>query len=102
MLRLGAELQVESRSIWSDRCGMNDPRLQKLAEVLVEFSTSLKSGERVLIDAFDVPEAMVIALIRATRERKAYPYVQLHRARVTRELLVGAEDVQYQTAADVA
>ncbi len=79
---------------------MNDPRFAKLADVLTRFSTSLAQGERVLIDAFDVPEQMVIALVRAARARGAFPYVQLHRARVTRELLRGAEKDQYATAAE--
>jgi aminopeptidase len=60
-----------------------DPRFEQLAAGLAGFSTALKKGERVLIDAFDVPDAMVIALIRAVRERAAHPYFQIHRARVT-------------------
>jgi aminopeptidase len=78
-----------------------DPRFDELATGLTSFSTALKKGERVLIDAFDVPDAMVIALIRAARARGAHPYVQLHRARVTRELTLGAEEAQYSTHADV-
>ena len=78
---------------------MNDPRFEKLATVLTGFSTSLRRGERVLIDAFDVPEEMVIALVRAARERGALPYVQLNNAKITRELLRGAEEDQYCTSA---
>jgi aminopeptidase len=80
---------------------ITDPRCAKLAEVLTGFSTELKKGERVLIDAFDVPETIVIALIRAARERGAHPYVQLHRARVNRELLLGAEEAQYAPHAEI-
>ena len=79
---------------------MTDPRLDQLAQVLTGFSTSLARGERVLIDAFDVPDEMVIALVRAARARGALPYVQRHNARVTRELLLGAEEEQYKTAAE--
>ncbi len=78
-----------------------DPRYNELAAGLTGFSTSLKKGERVLIDAFDVPDAMVIALVRAARARGAHPYVQLHRARVTRELMLGAEEAQYAPHAAV-
>ncbi|MFM8335992.1 MAG: aminopeptidase [Opitutaceae bacterium] len=78
-----------------------DPRYTQLASGLTGFSTSLAKGERVLIDAFDIPDAMVIALIRAVRARGAHPYVQLHRARVTRELSVGAEEAQFSVHADV-
>src|ERR1041385_5346615 len=78
-----------------------DPRFTQLAEGLTGFSTALKKGERVLIDAFDVPDAIVIALVSAARDRGAHPYVQLHRARVTRELMLGAEEAQYAPHADV-
>jgi len=80
---------------------MTDPRLPKLAEVLTGFSTNLKKGERVLIDAFDIPDAFVVALVRAARARGAIPYVNIQRARVTRELLKGAVAEQYETAAEV-
>ena len=73
----------------------------QLAEGLTGFSTSLKKGERVLIDAFDVPDAIVIALIRAARKRGALPYVQNHRARITRELSLGAEEAQFAPHAEI-
>lgn len=78
-----------------------DSRYHELAAGLTGFSTALKKGERVLIDAFDIPEAMVIALVRAVRARGAHPYVQLHRARVTRELTLGAEEAQYAPLAEI-
>ncbi|MBW7896348.1 MAG: aminopeptidase [Opitutaceae bacterium] len=78
-----------------------DPRYNELADGLAGFSTELKRGERVLIDAFDVPDAMVIALVRAVRRRGAHPLVQLHRARITRELTLGAEEAQFAPHAQV-
>lgn len=80
---------------------MSDPRFAQLAGVLTGFSTELKPGERVLIDAFDCPDLFVVALVRAARERGALPYVNLQKARITRELLLGAEVAQYETAAAV-
>ena len=65
---------------------MQDPRFDKLAFLLVDYSTALKRNEKVLIEAFDAPDEMTIALIRAARKAKAIPFVQLQRARVTREL----------------
>ena len=84
-----------------DSTGMNDPRYAKLADVLTGFSTSLQPGERVLIDAFDIPDAMTIELVRSARRRGALPYVQIHRARVSRELLLGATAEQYSAHASV-
>ncbi|MFI5336662.1 MAG: aminopeptidase [Opitutales bacterium] len=80
---------------------MSDPRFARLAEVLTGFSCELKKGERVLIDAFDIPDAFVIELVRAARRHGALPYVNLQRARITRELLREAEAAQYETAAAV-
>jgi len=74
---------------------MHDPRLDKLAKLLTTFSTSLKKGDKVLIDAYDIPAEMTTALIRAVRELKAIPFVQLHNARVSREMALGAEEAQY-------
>jgi aminopeptidase len=78
-----------------------DPRFTQLAEGLIRFSTAMKKGERVLIDAFDIPDAMVVALIRATRAAGAHPSVQIHRARITRELTLGADEIQYAPHAEV-
>ncbi len=80
---------------------MHDARFTRLAEVLTGFSTALGRGERVLIDAYDIPDAMVIELIRAARGRGAIPYVQIQRARIGRELLRGATEDQYSLAASL-
>ena len=74
---------------------MHDSRIDALARQLVRYSTSLKSGEKVLIDLYDVPDAIGLALIREARAKGALPFVRTHQARVTRELLKGAEDKQY-------
>jgi aminopeptidase len=47
---------------------MHDSRYDKLASLLVSHSTRLKKGEKVLIDAFEIPDEMTVALIRAARE----------------------------------
>lgn len=73
---------------------------EKLATVLTGFSTDLKKNERVLIDAFDIPDAMVLALVRATRERGAVPYVNLQHAKINRELHNGIEANQFEAQAE--
>jgi aminopeptidase len=79
---------------------MSDPRLGTLAEVLIGFSTNLQKGEKVLIDAFDTPQEMVVSLIRSARSRGAIPFVNLQSNVITRELLRGAEESQYKTIAE--
>jgi aminopeptidase len=80
---------------------LTDPRFTQPAEGLAGFSTALRRGERVLIEAFDVPDGIVIALIRAARRRGAHPYVQLQRARISRELALGADEAQLRPLAEV-
>ena len=81
---------------------LTDPRLEKLAEVLTGFSTQLKKGERVLIEAFDAPDAMVVALVQAARRRGAVPFALTYHARVTRELMRAAVEAQLAPHAAVA
>jgi len=81
---------------------MQDPRYDQLARQLVRYSTSTKRGERVLIELFDVPEEMGIALIRAVRAVKATPFVNLHNARLTREMGRKATEAQYEAMAKTA
>ena len=73
---------------------MHDPRIDQLARQLVRYSTDLKRGEKVLIDLYDVPEAVGIALVREARRRGALPFVTVNSLRVSRELLLGATDEQ--------
>src|SRR3954471_780511 len=71
---------------------MNDPRFDLLARNLVNFSVALKPGETVLLDMFDIPDEMTVALIRAVRAAGAIPLVQIHHGRVARELALAAQD----------
>jgi aminopeptidase len=78
---------------------MHDPRFDKLAELLVEYSTRLKRNEKVLIEAFDAPDEMTIALVRAARKAGALPFVQVQRAQINRELALEASAPQLNLAA---
>src|SRR5438270_2991072 len=78
---------------------MHDPRYDKLAKVLVEYSTRLKRNESVLIETFDVPDEMMVALIRAARKAGANVMTQVHRARISRELALNATERQLNLSA---
>ena len=77
---------------------MTDPRFDQLARVLVRHSTKLQKGEGALIELFDVPDEMGIALIRATRQAGGIPFLQIHRARISRELALQVEESQLATS----
>lgn len=78
---------------------MHDPRIDQLAKQLVRYSTKTKKGDNVLIDLFDVPEAVGIALIREVRAAKGTPFVNVHQAKISREMGRGATEDQYEIIA---
>ena len=80
---------------------MHDPRHDKLARQLISHSVSLQAGENILFDLYDTPSEMGIALIRAAREAGGVPHVQVHDARLTRELQMGATEAQYEDCSAV-
>lgn len=73
---------------------MTDPRLPQLAHLLVHHSTKLRPGEHVLIEAFDLPEAMVVALVEEAKRVGAHPHVALRSGEVMRALLSGNDSAQ--------
>ena len=70
---------------------------EKLADLLVRHSVSLKKGEKVLIDNTEVPENMTIALVRAVREYGGIPFVQTSQSRIGREIMLHATKEQMET-----
>ncbi len=80
---------------------MIDPRVTKLADVLINYSTEMKPGEKVLIEAIDVPENIVCELIRLARQAGADPLVTIKNNQIKRSLLIHSSDEQLQTIADV-
>jgi aminopeptidase len=73
---------------------MKDTRIDALAAALTGHSTKLARGENVLIELFDVPDAMGVALVRAVRAAGANPFLQIHHAPLSRELQMGANAAQ--------
>ena len=71
---------------------MHDPRLDKLANVLTTHSTKIQPGEFTLIEGIDIPQEMVIALIRAVRKAGGIPLVELKQNRIQREIILNGDD----------
>ena len=79
---------------------MHDPRLDKLADLLVCHSTQVQPGESVLIETFDIPEEMIIALVRAVRRAEGIPLVSSKATRVQRELIRAGDEEGTKRIAD--
>src|SRR5580692_7244150 len=66
---------------------MNDPRLFRLAEILIDHSCQLRAGENVLIEAYDLPDpTLVCLLVELAATRGANPFVTWKNNSVLRAL----------------
>ena len=73
---------------------MSDPRFHQLAKTLIHFSTHLKPGEKVLIEATNIPDAMIGALMDAAVDAGAIPIVDKKTEYLRRKLLDVGNDEQ--------
>jgi aminopeptidase len=80
---------------------MVDPRMTKLAHTFIDYSTALKEGDKILIEAIDIPTAMTCELVRVAREAGADPLVFLKSNQVNRALMRHASQTQMSLIADV-
>lgn len=66
---------------------MHDPRISRLAEILIDHSCQLRSGEKILIEAIDLPHPQLVCrLVELAAERGATPLVTLKNNEVLRSL----------------
>ncbi|WP_425396069.1 aminopeptidase [Aeoliella sp.] len=66
---------------------MHDPRIDQLADVLLDHSCQLQKGEKILIEAIDLPEPnLVCSLVEGAAARGAIPLVTIKDQNVQRSL----------------
>ena len=80
---------------------MQDVRVEKLAKGLINYSCSLKKGEKVLIEAKGIDYMLVNALVKEAYAVGAMPFVEIYDNRVTRELLIGQTEEQAKLRAQL-
>ena len=68
---------------------MRDPRIDRLADVLVNYSVHCRKGEKVLIEARGIDAELVNACIEKVFEAGGYPFAEMVDLRVERALLLG-------------
>src|SRR5437763_3150249 len=78
---------------------MHDARFDKRAKLVVEYSSRLQRNDTSLIEAFDIPAEMTVALIRAVRKAGGVPLAQTYQTRVNRALALEASDRQLNLTA---
>lgn len=67
-----------------------DTRIQTLAKNLIQYSTHLKPGEKVLIEMFDAALPLTKALVEEAYRAGAIPFVEIKNNQLQRALLRGA------------
>jgi aminopeptidase len=76
---------------------MKDPRYTRLAELLVKHSTEVAPGDKVLIEAFDVPTDFTAEVICVVAAAGGKPLVSTYHQPVLRALYRAATESQMQT-----
>lgn len=79
---------------------MKDPRIEKLAKNLINYSVQLQKGEKVLIENFGLQRELVTSLVSEAYAAGGYPFVLLKDQRVDRSLLLGAQEEQFTMMAE--
>src|SRR5688572_4063231 len=89
---------------------MKDPRYTKLAKTLVHHSMKVKPGDKVLVEAFDIPADFTVELINEIGRAGAAPLVSTYHQQVLRAMyqnatreqmdLIGKVEKQRMTGVD--
>jgi aminopeptidase len=80
---------------------MNDPRIEKLADLIADYSIAVKEGEHVLIEPFGTaPLPFVKELIKKIYKRGAFPHISIEDESIRRELLSGCYKKQLERWAE--
>jgi aminopeptidase len=81
---------------------MHDPRINQLADLLLDHSCRIEKGERVLIEAFDLPEpALICRLVEGAAKRGAIPLVSWKSNAVLRSLYQAATEESMKLAGQI-
>ena len=76
---------------------MKDPRFTELARTLVHHSCRVKSGDKVLIEAFDIPHDFTVELVKTVAAAGAQPIVSTYQQPVLRAMFQNATEEQMRS-----
>ena len=78
---------------------MIDPRITKLADVLINYSCAVKAGEKILIEGIDVPHEFTCECVRLARQAGGIPLVKLESNQIKRALMLNGTREGWETIA---
>jgi len=80
---------------------MTDPRIEKLAYNLVNYSCRLQKGEHILIENFGLELPLVKALVKEAYAAGGHPHVLLQDNAVRRQMLLGLDEETIKLEAQI-
>ncbi|MBM3458571.1 MAG: aminopeptidase [Armatimonadetes bacterium] len=80
---------------------MLDPRVTTLATLLLDHSLKLQAGDRVLVEAFDIPEEATACVVEQIAARGAIAVVETRHNAVLRSLYRNATEAQMRLIGDL-
>ncbi len=80
---------------------MRDPRVAKLAEILTHHSTQVQPGEKVLVEAYDIPDDVVNTVVETIANAGGLPFVSVKRNAVLRALYQNATEEQMRLTGEL-
>ncbi|QDT32050.1 aminopeptidase [Thalassoglobus polymorphus] len=81
---------------------MKDPRISALADVLIQHSCQLQAGEKILIEAFDLPESnLVCELVEKARAVGGLPVVSWKSNEILRSLYASGDKASLQLVGEL-
>ncbi len=81
---------------------MKDPRIEKLADVIVKYSVALKEGEVVVIKGDPIAQPLILALFKSALEVGAYPHIRMAPDEVSELMLKYASPKQLEYVSPLA
>ena len=80
---------------------MLDPRVQQLADLLISHSLKIQPGDKVFVEAFDLPVESTACFVRSLAAAGAITLVETRHTRVLRELFRTATEAQMKLIGDL-
>src|SRR5882724_755674 len=80
---------------------MKDPRFTNLARLLVSHSCEVRPGEKVLIEAFDIPPEFTVELIRHIADAGGLPVVSTYHQLVQRAIFQTTSEAQIKLWSEI-
>jgi aminopeptidase len=80
---------------------MFDPRYQKLANLLINYSCKVSPGDTILIEAIDIPHDFTTVLVATASKAGGHPLVMLKSNQINRALMLAGSKQQWETITKV-